>query len=198
MTTVLLVRHAEHVLQGHVLVGRSDNAPISQKGEEQIRHLADILASEPIAAVHSSPRARARQTAAWIAMRHGLNVETHAALDEIDFGGWTGLTFEELSAMPQWRAWNEKRDETIPPEGESMRDMQARVLDHLHAVRKSYPWKTVVLVSHAEPIRAALLHAMNLPLNEFARIDVLPGSINRLMLIERAFSSRDLLKVLSG
>ena len=87
---------------------------------------------------------------------------------------------------------------TTPPEGESIRAMEERVLDHLHAVRKSYPWKTVVVVTHAEPIRAALLHAANLPLNEFARIDVLPGSINRLMLIERASSSRDFLKVLTG
>ena len=198
MTTVILVRHAEHVLQGQVLVGRSDTAPISRTGEEQIRHLAEVLAREPIAAVHSSPRARARQTAAWIAMRHGLNVETQEALDEIDYGGWTGLTFEDLSTMPQWRAWNENRDETTPPEGESIRAMEERVLDHLQAVRKSYPWKTVVVVTHAEPIRAALLHAANLPLNEFARIDVLPGSINRLMLIERASSSRDFLKVLTG
>jgi probable phosphoglycerate mutase len=198
MTTLLLVRHGEHVLQARTLIGRGDDAPISGKGQEQIRRLADILQAEPIAAVHSSPRARARETATGIALRHGLPVETHAALDELDYGGWTGLTFDELSKKPEWHAWNERRDETAPPQGESMRALQLRVLVHLDAVRKSCPGKTVVAVSHAEPIRAALLHATNIPLNDFTRIDVLPGSITRLMLVERAFAGRNFLKVLSG
>ena len=198
MTTVLLVRHGEHVLQAHTLVGRGDDAPISSKGQEQIRRLVQMLETEPIAVVHSSPRARARETAAAIAARHGLPIETQAALDELDYGKWTGLTFDELSMKPEWHAWNERRAETAPPQGESMRALQLRVLGHLDAVRKSNPRKTVVAVSHAEPIRAALLHAANIPLNDFTRIDVLPGSITRLMLVERAFPGRNFLKVLSG
>jgi len=198
MTMVLLVRHAEHVLQGRTLVGRRDDAPISPKGHEQIRRVAGMLSAEPVAAVHSSPRARTLQTAAAIAERHGLVVETHAALDEIDYGEWTGLRFDELAPEPAWRAWNERRDTTAPPNGESMQSLQLRVLAYLQALRKSYRRKTVVAVSHAEPIRAALLHAADIPLKEFARIDVLPGSVTRLVLVERAFSNRDILKVLSG
>ena len=198
MTLVLLVRHAEHVLQGRTLVGRSDDAAISRKGQEQIRLLADMLAREPVAAVQSSPRIRARETAAAIAARLKLNVQVDAALDEIDYGDWTGKSFEQLAQMPEWRTWNERRDAATPPNGESMRALQRRILAHLHAMRRSYPRKTVVAVSHAEPIRAALLHATDMPLNDFARISVLPGSITRLVLVERSSSSRDFLKVLSG
>jgi probable phosphoglycerate mutase len=198
MTIVLMVRHAEHVLQGRALVGRSDDAPISQRGQEQIRLLADILAQERVAAVQSSPRSRARETAAAIGARHKLDIQVHAAWDEIDYGDWTGMSFDQLAGLPEWRAWNEKRDAATPPDGESMQALQSRVLAHLQAIRQAYPRKTVVAVSHAEPIRAALLHATDTPLNDFARIDVLPGSITRLVLGERSFSNRDFLKVLSG
>jgi len=198
MTNVLLVRHAEHALQGRVLVGRSDGVAFSSRGREQMRLLAQVLAEEPVAAIHSSPRLRARDTATAIAESHRLPVEIHAALDEIDYGNWTGMSFEQLAGLPGWRAWNEARAAVTPPNGESMQALQVRMLAYLHALPKSHARKTVVAISHAEPIRAAVLHATGLALNDFARIDVLPGSITRLAFFERAFVGFDFLKVLTG
>ncbi|HEX3485423.1 MAG TPA: histidine phosphatase family protein [Micropepsaceae bacterium] len=186
MTEFLLVRHAEHALQNRVLVGRNDDAPFSAAGLAQLTRLADALSGVSVAAVHSSPRQRARETAAAIAAPHFLAVDVVDALDEIDYGAWTGLALDVLEGRPDWHAWNRLRAVASPPLGESMQALQQRVLAYLDDLRKNFAGRTLVLVSHAEPIRAALLHAMSLSLNDFSRIDVSTASITRLQPAEHA------------
>jgi probable phosphoglycerate mutase len=88
--TVHLVRHAEHIHQGRVLVGRMPGIPLSETGRRQAERLADRLTAERIEAVHASPSERAQATARPIADRLGLPVQTAPEVDEIDFGDWTG------------------------------------------------------------------------------------------------------------
>jgi probable phosphoglycerate mutase len=186
VTTVLFIRHAVHALLPHTLVGRADGVSLSPEGREQARRLGEILAHQPVAVVQSSPRDRARQTAAAIAVRHVLPVETVPALDEMDFGSWTGMRLAELDIDPNWHAWNIARAQSCPPQGETMQALQDRVVRHLKELQDLYPHETVVLVSHAEPIRAALLHARGMHLNDYHRIEVPPGSITKLELGARS------------
>lgn len=178
MTTFLLVRHASHPLIGRVLVGRNDAIALSPQGREQARRLAEVLAHEPVASVQSSPQRRAVETAEFIAARHVLPVETSPALDELDFGEWTGHSFDALQGDLNWQKWNRTRASITPLGGESMLKLQDRVLRHLTELRHRYRDGTVVLVSHADPIRAALLHERRMSLNEFSRIDVAPASVH--------------------
>ena len=103
-------------------------------------------------------------------------------MDELDVGHWTGASFEELNSNPHWHAWNSKRGSTRPPGGESMRELQQRVLVHLATLEREHPDEKIVIVSHAEPIRAAILHYSGLPLDAFARIRIDPGTITVLRL----------------
>jgi broad specificity phosphatase PhoE len=102
-------------------------------------------------------------------------------LDEIAFGDWTGKAFSELDGDPAWTAWNTQRGSARPPGGESMGAVQARVgglLDRL-AAEEGPP---VILVSHGDPIRAALLGVLGLPLDAYDRIVVAPVSCSELEL----------------
>ena len=181
MITVFLVRHAEHALQGKVLLGRRD-VGLCAAGLKQMRSAALALAGEPVVAVHSSPRLRALTTARAIAAYHRLAVQVVPALDELEYGEWTGSAFAALEQDPRWRTWNEERATATPPGGESMHALQSRMLDHLDSAFRAYPNGRIVLVSHAEPIRAVLLHAAGLSPNAFTEVDVPPGSITRLCL----------------
>lgn len=186
MTRFLLVRHAPHALQGRTLVGRSD-VPLSDEGTRLAASLADRLAGEPLAAVQSSPRARTRATAAAIAGRHGLAVETAAELDEIDFGAWTGQAFDALEPDPAWRSWNAWRTGSRPPGGETsggetMAEVQLRLLRHLETARARWPDGTVALVSHGDPIRAVLAFWLGIPLDLAHRLEVDPASVSRVEL----------------
>jgi broad specificity phosphatase PhoE len=182
VVTVLLVRHASYSLIDRVLVGRAPHVGLSEPGWRQARALARDLARRPICRVQSSPQRRARETAEPIARALGLPVAIAPKMDELDMGRWTGVSFQKLSSSPHWETWNSKRGSTRPPGGESMRDVQRRVLDHLATIEREHPDEEIVIVSHAEPIRAAVLHYRGLPLDAFAQVRIDPGSITVLRL----------------
>ena len=172
MTVFHLVRHAAHDLIGRVLAGRKVDVGLNAEGRRQAEATAQQLASEPIRQVISSPRQRARQTAEPIAVAHGLSISIAPQIDEHDAGLWEGQEFETLKRDSRWWLWNEKRAEACPPGGESMRELQMRILSYLDRLSEQYPDETVVLVSHAEPIRAALLHERGMSLADWMQVDV--------------------------
>jgi broad specificity phosphatase PhoE len=180
MTIIHLVRHAVHDLVAHVLVGRNQDVRLSATGLQQSRALAADFAAEAIACVQSSPQPRAWQTAQPIATSRGCAVEIVPALDELDMGAWTGRTFADLDGDPFWQQWNSARGNARPPDGESMGELQVRLLQHLRRTRQKHPDGRIVMVTHAEAIRAAVLHALAWPLDAFGRLQIDPASVTTL------------------
>lgn len=177
MTIFHLIRHAAHAHDDRVLLGRMSGIGLSQPGLEQAKALARRLAGNPIDGVQSSPQQRARETAAQIAAPHGLPVEIVPAVDEMNYGLWTGLSFSALRTEPAWRLWNEARGGSRPPGGESMAEARSRLLGHLRRMHDWMPGGCFVIVSHAEILRIALLHCLGRSFDEFASIEVpLAGS----------------------
>jgi broad specificity phosphatase PhoE len=179
-TTIILVRHAAHDLLDRVLVGRQPDVFLSTLGVVQAERLAHALVRSGIAAVNSSPQARARQTAEPIALLLGTPTEIAFEFDETDFGAWTGRTFDSLQDDPAWKRWNSCRDACRPPGGESMDELQSRVLAGLSRLATTHPDQSIAVVTHAEPMRAAVLHCRGLPLREFARVQIDPCSCTTL------------------
>src|SRR5579872_1389002 len=171
MTTVLFVRHVEHVLQHEQLLGRTHDAPFTENAFWELTRLTNSLRHEPAAAVHSSPRRRAFATAEAIADPHHLRVEPREELDELDYGDWSGRGFDSLAGDPMWRRWNAQRSLSCPPRGESMSALQQRMIRYAECLSEHFPRKTVICVTHAEPIRALILAACDIPLDDFARIE---------------------------
>ncbi|GGI19737.1 hypothetical protein GCM10010987_05850 [Bradyrhizobium guangdongense] len=130
--------------------------------------------------IQSSPQRRCMQSACILAAHFGLPVEIVPALDELDYGEWTGRSFEELGRDPQWSRWNRERGSARPPDGESMRSLQNRIVNHLEQLRNDRSAGTAIAVSHAEPIRAALLHYARMRLDDFLAIEIDPSSISTL------------------
>src|SRR5919108_5750338 len=103
MTTFALIRHAEHRLVGHTMVGRASGVRLSPEGVGQAERLAERLAGSSIGALYSSPLERAVHTAVAIAARVGVEVEVAEELNEIEFGAWTNRTLEDLRPVEEWR-----------------------------------------------------------------------------------------------
>jgi probable phosphoglycerate mutase len=180
-----LVRHAEHKLVDKALVGRMPNIHLTEAGREQGLSLAIRLSREKIAGVYVSPQERARQTADPIALAAGRPIDVAVLLDEIDFGEWTGRSFDDLDKDACWIQWNARRSISRPPGGESMGEAQARILQLLQNLHLKHPGSAVVLVSHADMIRAALLYHLGLSLDCFNRIEIAPASFSRITLSNR-------------
>lgn len=181
MTTFHLVRHALHARLGHGLAGRED-VPLSEAGRAQAERLADRLERERPDFLQSSPMLRARQTAGPLARRLGLAVAPAPAIQEIDFGAWTGRSFEDLDHDPAWHRWNAVRSAAATPGGETMFEAQSRFVAHLLALHAAHPDARIVLFSHADPIRSVLAHWLGAPLDLFLRIEVAPASVSTVLL----------------
>lgn len=153
---------------------------LGEVGREQARRLARRFANENVASVQTSPLERARETAEPIAAATGAAVAVNEGILEIEFGEWTGRTFETLGGDARWAAWNGARAVNRPPGGEAMLEVQARVIAALEALRAAYPDRTLVVVSHADVIKAALLYHLGLPVDAYGRFDIDPASVSTL------------------
>ena len=181
MTTVFfLVRHAAHDRVGSVLCGRMGGVTLGPEGHDQARRLGRRFATVAIASVQTSPLERAQGTAKPIADQAGLDAEVCEEIAEIDFGTWTGARFDDLAHDPLWTRWNTARGACCPPAGESMVEAQRRIVGAMEKLRRSHQDRSVVLVSHCDVIKAALLHHLGLPIEAYDRFDIDPASISTL------------------
>jgi probable phosphoglycerate mutase len=151
--------------------------PLSPAGLAEAERLATRLQEDELAAVYSSPLERAVTTASHVARGAGLRVELCDGLIEIDFGEWTGKTFDELARDPAWHRFNACRGSAQVPGGESALHVQARIVAVLDAMRTKHPGAAVALVTHADVIRAAVLHCAGAPLDLFDRFEISPASV---------------------
>ncbi|WP_267382331.1 MULTISPECIES: histidine phosphatase family protein [unclassified Sphingomonas] len=180
MATFLLIRHAAHNDVGQRLSGRLPGLELSAAGRAQADDLTQRLRAEPLAAVRSSPRERTVATAQAIAVPHGLTVTTEDALDEIDFGDWTGRSFASLAGDPVWDDWNGARATGTAPGGERMADAQVRIVHHLAAIAAHEPLGCTAIVTHCDMIRAIVCHLLGLSLDRLLRLAVEPASVTRI------------------
>jgi broad specificity phosphatase PhoE len=180
VSTVLLIRHASCEGLGVRLNGRTPGLRLNGEGRQEAEELADRLAKFPIKLVMTSPRERCIDTAEAIAAKNNTPIEIVSELDEVDFGDWTGLNFERLADDACWREWNEWRSIARPPGGESMFEVQRRMERALAAAVERRSEGMVVLVSHAEPIRAALADILGFSVDAWPRLEIAPVGVTRL------------------
>ena len=109
-----------------------------------------------------------------------INAVTMEGLQEMDFGDWTGLTFDALAHRPEWLAFNARRSAADVPGGERAPAVQARIVSTLERLRAAHPGTMMAAVSHADVIRAAVLHYAGAPLDMVHRIEISPASITAL------------------
>jgi broad specificity phosphatase PhoE len=178
MTIFHLLRHGEHAVQGQICAGRAPGISLSEKGRAEAEAAAERLAGAGIVAIYASPLERARETAGIVGRRLALPIETHPDLSELDFGEWTGLTFDAVRKDPRWPIWAAHRSLSCIPGGETMREVQRRVVEVLIELRERHPDEGVVLVSHGDVIRAGLVFALGMPLDFYSRIEVGTASLS--------------------
>ncbi|MDH3681269.1 MAG: MSMEG_4193 family putative phosphomutase [Acidimicrobiia bacterium] len=183
-TTVLLVRHGQTPTTGQVLPGRAKGLSLAETGIAQAERAAERIAGlgkRKVKAVYASPMERTKETAAPIAKALGLRVTARRGLIEADFGAWTGRKLADLMKKPEWQQVQRYPSGFRFPDGESFSQMQERICDTIQALVTNHPGQTIVAVSHADPIKAAVADAMGTHLDLFQRIVVGPCSISAIM-----------------
>jgi len=174
---VALVRHGAHDELGRILSGRSSAVGLNAAGRAAVVALGGRLAGRGIAALQTSPQARTRETAALLGRALDLVPVVAGALDEIDFGAWSGRAFADLADDPAWARWNAARGRAPTPGGETMRAAVARAVRHLDTLGAQAGTEPVAAVSHCDIIRGVLAHYLGLPLDHILRFEVDPAGV---------------------
>jgi broad specificity phosphatase PhoE len=178
---LFLVRHGAHGDLGRVLTGHGGGVPLTDAGRAQAAAVAARLSRERVRAIHTSPRERAVETAEIIASHVGVPVKIVEALDEIDFGRWSGRSFDDLAGDPAWDAWNARRGSTCPPGGETMAAAVARARSHVATIGQEGDSGGVVCVSHCDIIRGLVADALGLPFDNLLRFNIDTASLSTLL-----------------
>jgi broad specificity phosphatase PhoE len=170
VTTILIARHGESDWnrekrwQGHA------DRPLTGRGHEQARELAERLAHVELEGIYSSDLRRARETAEAVAERRGGEVRIEPALREVDVGSWSGLTREEAEErFPDgFRRWCSGRPGW--EDGETYEAMAGRVLATIERIGTEHEAGLVLVVSHGGPIRAIHAAALGLDIHAYRRL----------------------------
>ena len=163
---------------GKILPGRASGLHLAEAGQTQAQAAADrIAALARVDAVYASPLERARETAAPIAKARNLKVHIDKGLLECNFGEWTGAELKKLMKLPEWNTVLRAPSTFRFPSGESFTEMQGRIVNAIDRLRAAHEGGVVVCVSHADPIKAAVAHAMGTHIDLFQRIVISPCSV---------------------
>jgi probable phosphoglycerate mutase len=174
---LLLIRHAQNDWIGERLAGWTPGIHLNEEGRSQAAALARRLSEVPVAAIYSSPLERTRETAQPLAQAYGLTVEVRERLGETQYGDWTGQSLKELKEDELWPVVQVYPSGARFPGGESLREVQTRMVEEIDAIRDAHPEETVAIVSHSDPIKLVVAHYAGLPLDLFQRLVISPASV---------------------
>jgi probable phosphoglycerate mutase len=184
MPTLLLIRHGENdFVKQDRLPGRLPGIHLNEHGQAQATALAESLQKLPIRAIYASPLERAVETARPSSQALGLPVQLRPGLLDTHVGEWEGLLFKNLRKLPLWKQVQRQPAEVRFPGGESFLELQERLVNEIEAIRAAHKRNDMIaVVFHCDPIKLVLAHYIGLPLNNFQKLMVSPGSVSVLML----------------
>jgi len=168
-TRILLLRHGKTQGKPGILYSQQD-VPLNEEGWLQTEKLIQGLEPLPLAAVYASDLSRARVAAERLSEKKGLPLVITPKLREIDFGAWSGKHFQELLALPEFRARLSDPERIAPPGGESLRDLAQRAEEVIQEILSHYQGKLVAVFTHGGLIRAVLTRALGAGLKHFFRL----------------------------
>ena len=176
------VRHGETDWSRERRFAGARDVPLTPAGRVQSEAVARALAGGAVAAVYTSPLERARTSAEVIAKPHRLAVSVEPAFREMAFGEWEGLTRDEAAArFPEpMAAWAATPHLVVPPGGEALTDVAARVAQGVRELIALHEGETVVLVSHAIVTRLLVLAALGLGAERLWTVDASPAGITEI------------------
>ena len=182
MGTLLLIRHGRTDANASgVLAGRTPGVVLDEVGRSSTQALSERLKGVNVSQVVSSPLERTRETASILF--GNVEVALEDRLLECDYGDWQGAKLSELAVHELWPIVQQRPDEMIFPNGESMNDMSTRASSAAREwdakLTAEYGDKVVwAAVSHGDIIKAICADAMGLPLRKFQALLIEPASVS--------------------
>ena len=171
---LFLMRHGEVEESYHRIFGGRIDMNLSPRGHEQAAALASYLRGRTLDAIYVSPMRRAQLTLAPLASQRAQLAVTIPGFREIDFGDWTGLSWEQVHAKFGIHAfqWLDQVEAAALPNGESGEVFRARIEPDLRKILEQHEGQTVGIVCHGGVIRMMLSILLEMPLRQMASFEI--------------------------
>lgn len=173
MTKILLIRHGESEANLRDVFAGHYNPDLTERGRKQAACTAAFLEENyTVDAIYSSDLRRACQTAKPIADTFGLPIDPDKEMREIFAGDWEGVPFYGIKYThpEEFRIWLTDLGNAVCPNGESVAQMSERVYKAVNRIAAENDGKTVVITTHATPIRALQCRFSGKPLTAIQHI----------------------------
>ncbi len=152
VTTIYIIRHCQSKANAARVYNSTieDDGGLSEAGREQARLVGRFFSGLRLDRVYSSPFLRTRETAQEIAQASGSEIELVEGFGEMDCGSWNGKSEDEIrKGFPQaWKGWRDDPQNNPIPGGESLLDVQARVLPEFERIMKRHQGGRIAVVTH--------------------------------------------------
>ncbi|HZA64667.1 MAG TPA: histidine phosphatase family protein [Nitrososphaeraceae archaeon] len=148
-----------------VLVGRHLESHLTEQGKMQVKDTARLLKSMSISKIYSSPVTRTIETAQIVGEELGLDYEIDDRLYEIDLGKLAGTNYDEVLNKygNLFLSFYMGDDSVLSNHGvESFTAVKSRVRDLLDQIMTRHNNQNVLLVTHLDPIKAAISYILDL------------------------------------
>lgn len=189
ITTIYLVRHGETRANKLRLIFGHLDWDLTDKGKKQAKKASDtltkLLKKEKVDFIVSSPLLRAKSTTKIINKKLKIKkIIIDKNLIEKSEGIWEGKNYWEIreSNFKNYLKWLKNPVKYKPLKGESIDDMDKRIKTFYQSILKKYSGKTLIIVSHAGPIRVLLLNLLGSDLNKFWSLNIGCGSISKVLI----------------
>lgn len=180
----MLIRHAEVEDRYQGVFGGILDIGISPRGQAQAERLAEYLKSKPIDTLYTSPMKRVRQTLAPMLRNGSPQPIITAELREIDFGDWTGVSWDSLPGKFGVSAfdWLDEIERGSVPNGETGAAFRARIVSCLRRITTLDSGKAVCVYCHGGVVRMMLSILLDLPLPKTSQFEIAYASVTEISL----------------
>lgn len=194
MPVIVLLRHGiSSANTAGILAGRASGVSLTDEGVTALEANLALLPNRRFSRLLHSPLQRCVETATIAEKAVETDfVGVDDAFVELDYGDWTGRELKELGREPLWKTVLKTPSAAQFPGGESIAEAAERAVSRVAEIvaelkseeeseasgesETTAPPRWAMIVSHGDIIKAIIADALGMPLDDFQRISVAPGS----------------------
>ena len=171
MTRLLIIRHGNSEANTKGTFAGATDSPLTELGLRQAEATAQYIEQNySVDVVYASDLSRAFITGKAVAERFGLPVIPTKEMREIFAGEWEGQNFDALIKRKSFQLWKTDIGNAVCDGGESVAQLQSRIVTEVMRIARENPGKTVAIATHATPVRVLQCHCEGKTLDEMKDI----------------------------
>ncbi|MDR2018207.1 MAG: histidine phosphatase family protein [Syntrophobacterales bacterium] len=187
VTRLFLIRHGDTADEEtkKIYKGALD-IPLSEKGRSRMKMASAFLSRFHLDHIYSSALSRCTESGSIISRPHSISLRALTGLNEISFGAWEGLSFEEIAKAytDHFRLWLADPETHSPPGGETLRDAEKRINLAIDGILAEHRSQTIAVVAHGGVLRLVLCSKLGLKFSHLFRLAQDYGGISILDVYE--------------